>query len=141
MDPAADRRRRFERLVAAVFEPVQRYLLRRAARGCLANSRRGTARQERLVHRLAQQRTDEAEDDGALAEALAGLSAADQELLRSWAWEQLPPREIATVLGISANAAGIRLHRAKRRLREAFSARKDGDAAGQVGVRDGGGAA
>ncbi|MGY1617135.1 hypothetical protein ACI797_10365 [Geodermatophilus sp. SYSU D00691] len=60
------------------------------------------------MHRLARVRTDEAEDDGALAEALAGLSAADQELLR---------------------------------LREAFAARKDGGAAGQVGMRDGGGAA
>ena len=38
-------------------------------------------------------------EDPALAEALAGLPAADQEILRLWAWEQLEPREIALSLG------------------------------------------
>ena len=33
-----------------------------------------------------------------------------------WAWEELAPREIATVTGLTANAVSIRLHRAKKRL-------------------------
>ena len=40
-------------------------------------------------------------------------------LFRSlWAWEELAPREIALVLGVTPNAVSIRLHRAKGRLRE-----------------------
>ena len=50
--------------------------------------------------------------------ALSGLRADDREVLQLWAWEQLEPAEIAKVLGISANAVSIRLHRAKKRLRE-----------------------
>jgi RNA polymerase sigma-70 factor (ECF subfamily) len=174
----ADRRRRFEEVVGAVYEPVQRYLRRRSdpataddvladvllvlwrrlddvpadlplayaygvARGCLANSRRSAVRQERVVARLAQQhRPDDGEPDGAgLAEALASLPDADQELLRLWAWEQLAPRELAVVLGISANAVSIRLHRAKQKLREVLTARKDGDPTGQNEARWGGGSA
>lgn len=173
----ADRRRRFEGVVAAVYEPVQRYLRRRTdpataddvlgdvllvlwrrlddvpaelplpyaygvARGCLANSRRSAVRQERVVQRLAQQHRpgDDADGDGALAEALEALPDADRELLRLWAWEQLAPRELALVLGISANAVSIRLHRAKQKLREVLAARKDDDPSGQNQARRGGGA-
>jgi RNA polymerase sigma-70 factor, ECF subfamily len=172
------RRTRFEAVVAAVYEPVQRYLLRRAdpataddvlgdvllvlwhrlddvpadavlpwtygvARGCLANSRRSAVRQERVVLRLARvpPEADAAageELEEALGNALAALPDADRELLRLWAWEQLPPREIALALGISANAASIRLHRAKQKLRELLVARKDGEGSGHSGVREGG---
>ena len=162
--------------MAAVYEPVQRYLRRRTepvdaddvlgdvllvlwrrlddvppdaplpwtygvARGCLANHRRSAARQERLVYRLAQARPDERSDDGVLAEALQALPVTDGEILRLWAWEQLSPQELAVALGISANAASIRLHRAKKRLRQVFEARKDVGPAGHMGMRDGGGAA
>jgi len=174
-------RRRFERLMAQVYEPLQRFLLRRTdpataddvlgdvllvlwrrlddvpgdtplpyaygvARGCLANSRRSAARQERVVARLAAESRPvdgEAADplEGALTDALAALPEADRELLRLWAWEQLPPREIALVLDVSANAVSIRLHRAKQKLRELLDARKDGDPTGQTGTRRGGGGA
>ncbi len=77
--------------------------------------------------------------DDRLAEALGALPEADRELLRLWAWEQLPPREIAVVLGTSANAATIRLHRAKKRLRQLLTG-KDAHAPGHEGLREGGGA-
>ena len=48
---------------------------------------------------------------------MAELPEADAEVLRLWAWEELAPREIGVALGISPNAASIRLHRAKSRLR------------------------
>lgn len=97
------------------------------ARNCLANVRRSRRRQERLVTRLSSWRDvrevrDTAPDfpDGeeALVAALATLRAADQELLRLWAWEDLGPTEIAVVLGLTPNAVSIRLHRARRALRE-----------------------
>jgi RNA polymerase sigma-70 factor (ECF subfamily) len=178
-DPAL--RRRFEELVAVVYEPVQRYLRRRTdpasaddvladvllvlwrrlddvpdeaplayaygvARGCLANDRRSAVRQDRLVERLAREHRPAVVEpgdplDGALDEALAALPEGDRELLRLWAWEQLPPREIAVVLGISANAVSIRLHRAKQKVKESLDERKNGDATGQTGTRRGGGGA
>jgi RNA polymerase sigma-70 factor (ECF subfamily) len=57
-----------------------------------------------------------ADDD--LAIALAGLRAEDAEVLWLWAWEELTAGQIALTLNISPNAASIRLHRAKQRLRE-----------------------
>jgi len=49
-------------------------------------------------------------------DALARLGQVDQEVLRLTAWEGLTPAQIACVLGISPNAAAIRLHRAGGRL-------------------------
>jgi len=58
--------------------------------------------------------------DPVLHDALGSLSVSDQEVLRLWAWEDLAPSEIAVVLGVSANAVSIRLHRAKGHLAEAL---------------------
>ena len=88
------------------------------ARGCLANSRRASLRRERLAVRLTSVRHDEAPDAADVHEALARLSEQDRELVRLWAWEQLQPHEIATVLAITPNAVSIRLHRARRKLAE-----------------------
>jgi len=88
------------------------------ARGCLRNARRSTQRRWKLILRLADQPAAPAPaEDPALGEAFADLAEADREVLRLWAWEQLPAREIAVVLGITPNAASIRLHRATTRLR------------------------
>lgn len=61
-------------------------------------------------------------DDGddALRDALASLSRLDQEIVTLTAWEELAPREIAVVLGLSANVVRIRLHRARSHLRAAL---------------------
>lgn len=92
------------------------------ARRQIANHRRATRRHLHLVRRL------EAEPGGVpdatgpldpeLDAALAALPGSDREILRLWAWEHLEPAEIAVVLGVSANAAAIRLHRARRKLGE-----------------------
>ena len=104
------------------------------ARGCLANHLRSAARQERLVHRLASIPQSAPNHDDALDDAMGSLPDSDQELLRLWAWEQLPPREIAVVLGISANAASIRLHRAIAKLRTQLIG-KDKSSIGHLGDR------
>jgi RNA polymerase sigma-70 factor (ECF subfamily) len=93
-------------------------------RRVLANHRRSASRLGRLRERLTL--TAPGLDPGLPAVtsgdldldlAMARLPAADAEVLRMWAWEELAPSEIAVALGISANAASIRLHRAKGRLR------------------------
>jgi RNA polymerase sigma-70 factor (ECF subfamily) len=88
----------------------------------LANLNRSARRQRNLAERIVQldpprDVTDSIElPDPDVHRALARLRPDDRELLRLWAWEDLSPSEIAVVLGTSANAVRIRLHRARRRL-------------------------
>lgn len=170
-DPGPDRRARYEAVFGEVYEPLQRYVLRRApatvaddvvaealivlwrrlddvpadavlawtygvARRCLANERRGAGRRANLVERIKSDAlvpVGAPNDDPALDAALARLSDDDRELLRLWAWEELAPREIAVVLGVSANAVSIRLHRARAQLAEALAG-KDAARAGHTVV-------
>ena len=94
------------------------------ARRVLANHRRANGRAARLLAKLAlltpgvTPGPEPSGGDGELDAALGRLRADDREILRLFAWEQLTTGEIAQVLEISANAAGVRLHRAKARLRE-----------------------
>ena len=96
------------------------------ARRVLANHRRGTGRRERLAALLRIEdvatpfRAGEATDGPAFA-ALASLSPTDQEFLRLVAWEELGNQQIPTVLGVTANAVAIRLHRARARFADALS--------------------
>lgn len=110
------------------------------ARKALANQRRGQRRHLRLVERLESQpqqtTTPDPADDGhdpELATALESLSHDDREVLRLWAWEQLEPREIASVLDLTVNAATLRLSRARKRLADSI-ARQDRSPAGHRSV-------
>jgi RNA polymerase sigma factor (sigma-70 family) len=102
------------------------------ARRVLANQRRGAGRRERLAalltpHDDVPTPMRAGEDlDGPVFAALASLSPADQEVLRLVAWEELGNREIAQVLGISANAVAIRLHRARARFAAALALKYPG---------------
>jgi len=93
------------------------------ARNCLANALRSGRRQERLAAKVAavdppgEVAPAAGDGDPDLADALAALPETDAELLRLWAWEQLTAGEIADALEITANAASVRLHRAKEKLR------------------------
>jgi RNA polymerase sigma-70 factor (ECF subfamily) len=109
------------------------------ARGCLANALRAVRRQQRLVQRLGQQPRDGSEpglDDTDLHEALGRLPGQDRELVQLWAWEQLAPQEIAVVLGITPNAARIRLHRARTKLAVLLDGRHGDGGAGQEQVKE-----
>ncbi len=91
------------------------------ARRATANHRRGERRRDALTDRLREDLLTHARDhparpESVVAKALRELSDEDQELLRLDAWEQLPPRDIAVVLGLSSGACRVRLHRARRRL-------------------------
>lgn len=107
------------------------------ARRCLANAVRAEQRRLRLVERLSAVPVTEPPEDHRLAEALASCSDDDRELLRLWAWEELPPREIAVVLGVTPNAVSIRLHRALGRLRTRMDVGKKATAAGHLPGRRG----
>jgi RNA polymerase sigma-70 factor (ECF subfamily) len=169
-------RERFERIAEETFDPLQRYLRRRAhandaedvlsevlltvwrriddapadnplpwcygiARRALANHRRGDRRRLRLVTRLGAEPVTHHPDsadlqpDPELMSALQDLSPADQEILRLWAWEQLEPREIAMVLGLTTNAATLRLSRGRKKLAAALT-RQDSGFVGHIGHRD-----
>jgi RNA polymerase sigma-70 factor (ECF subfamily) len=106
------------------------------ARRCLANHRRSADRRGRLYERLVREppsvETVEAaapvapadDRDDALHAALVELDPRDRDVLHLWAWEGLAPREIAVALDITANAASIRLHRAKARLASALAGKE-----------------
>jgi RNA polymerase sigma-70 factor (ECF subfamily) len=101
------------------------------ARNVLANQARGQRRWARLLRRVAEQPPPAPPPgDGHgrdLHEAMAGLSAADQELLRLAYWDDLSPSDIATVLGISPGAVSTRLHRARHRLRSRLATPHDNE--------------
>jgi len=111
------------------------------ARNCLANAERGDRRQHRLAARISvvdppREEAPEADPpDERVTAALAAMRAEEAELLRLWAWEQLGPGEIAEVLGITANAVSIRLHRARGKFVEEL--RKIDGGAGHEGLREG----
>jgi RNA polymerase sigma-70 factor (ECF subfamily) len=107
------------------------------ARACLANQRRGKDRRLKLVGRLAREREPSTPTDDPLLDALDCLPDADREVLRLWAWEQLPPREIAVVLDITPNAASIRLHRATQKLKAEVERRKDRSSPGHTREQQG----
>ena len=102
------------------------------ARQCLSNARRAERRRTRLIGRIiaidpppvaadenaAASTVDGTAEAARVTTALAGLRRNDAEILRLWAWDELKSPQIAVVLGISANAAAIRLHRAKVRLKQ-----------------------
>jgi RNA polymerase sigma-70 factor (ECF subfamily) len=94
------------------------------ARRVLANLHRTERRRSRLVERLRREIASlpavvspaATEEVRAVLRALDQLREEDREILRLAAWEDLSHQEIAQVLRCSANAAKIRLHRARRRL-------------------------
>lgn len=109
-------------------------------RGCLANTTRAARRRRHLVERLTSVESREGVepmlDDADLYDALGRLSEEDRELVRLWAWERLAPQEIAVVLGVTPNAARIRLHRARAKLRQLLVSRNVPGGAGQVQVTE-----
>ena len=94
------------------------------ARNVLANqhraARRSTDLAARLRHELGVAIVAAPEVPAEISAAFATLKPADQELLRLVAWEGLTPEELAVALDCSANAARIRLHRARTRFAEAL---------------------
>jgi RNA polymerase sigma-70 factor, ECF subfamily len=101
------------------------------ARKVIAGQVRGDARRTALSTRLTIM-NGRGHDDADPAEefakrhsalsALAQLSEPDREILLLIAWDGLPPRLAAGVLGISRLNFAVRLHRARQRLSAALAA-------------------
>ncbi len=108
------------------------------ARRLAANQRRSRKRHLQLVERLKREPSgpslDDPYEDPELEKALNRLSVTDRELLRLWAWEGLEPREVATVMGLTVNAATLRLSRARKKLAEEM-ARQDRISSGHMTER------
>ncbi len=112
------------------------------ARRCVANAQRSARRRLGLVERIGRldpprpaPEAEERPEHPELLAALGTLPAADREVVMLWAWEDLAPREIATVTGLTANAVSIRLHRAKKRLAAELGRKTTGDAGQEPGDR------
>jgi RNA polymerase sigma-70 factor, ECF subfamily len=91
------------------------------ARRRLSNARSRRARRDRIVAPLRPRGSAPAAEDVALAdlslrEALASLPEKEREALTLTAWEGLGPEELAAALGVTVNAAAIRLSKARTKL-------------------------
>jgi len=116
--------RRFDELPE---EDAARVWLYATARRVLANQRRSSRRREALRERLEREPAPSVADppdaeETRVREALMRLGLRDREVLLLSEWEGLTPAEIAEVLGCLTVTARGRLHRARRRFREAFDA-------------------
>jgi RNA polymerase sigma-70 factor (ECF subfamily) len=129
--------------VAATFEVAWRRIaevpshelpwLLGVARRVLANARRSRTRQAALLERMmAATPGGQSGDDGdgalavALANAIAQLTAPQQEALLLIAWDGLSEREAALALGCTREAFAARLHRARSRVRAAIDVSRPG---------------
>jgi len=119
-------------------EPRTRLWLYGVARRVLANQRRSDRRRTALGERLGAELAACVPDPAIgvteqlrYAEALEQLPERDREVMLLHVWEDLDPREIAEVLGISAVAARTRLSRARARLRQVVADNSDGFGRGE----------
>jgi RNA polymerase sigma factor (sigma-70 family) len=116
----------WRRLDSVPAAPADLLWLYGVARRVLATQHRGARRRSRLVARIESgygraPEAPEPEPDDRLLTALARLPEREREALLLVLWEDLSHAEAAQVLGCSANAVAIRVHRAKTRLRAALA--------------------
>ena len=95
--------------------------LYKTARYLIANHRRKEAGRVAILATLAEPVAAPSAESIALADlelsrAWARLNEKEREALALWALDGLGPKEVAVALGISSNAANIRLSRAKKNL-------------------------
>jgi RNA polymerase sigma-70 factor, ECF subfamily len=105
--------------------------LLRVARGVSANVHRSARRRDALQQRLTSHRTNtdpvtagplSASSDRAerVSRAVAQLREQDRELLTLIAWDGLTHAQAAEAMGCRRQTFAVRLHRARRRLRDAL---------------------
>lgn len=95
--------------------------LYKTARYLIANHRRKEAGRQAILASLAEPVAAPSAEaialaDIELAQAWGKLNEKEREALALWALDGLEPKELAIALGISENAANVRLSRAKKNL-------------------------
>ena len=95
--------------------------LYKTARYLIANHRRKEAGRQAILASLAEPVAAPSAEaialaDIELAQAWGKLNEKEREALALWAMDGLEPKEVAIALGISENAANVRLSRAKKNL-------------------------
>lgn len=95
--------------------------LYKTARYLIANHRRKEAGRQAILASLAEPVAAPSAEaialaDIELAQAWGKLNEKEREALALWALDGLQPRQVAIALGISENAANVRLSRAKKNL-------------------------
>jgi RNA polymerase sigma factor (sigma-70 family) len=112
-------------------EPSDRLWLYGVARKLLARHHRGRLRRSRLQARLAFEHSDTSATEQepaieSLRSAIEQLAPRDREAIKLVLWDQLSHGEAAQVLGCSANALAVRLHRARTRLQQQLDVQQIG---------------
>ncbi|TMR90982.1 sigma-70 family RNA polymerase sigma factor [Nonomuraea basaltis] len=104
-------------------EPALPWLLG-VARNILRDNVRAEARREALAAELRAWTegdvADQVTERMGVLRALAALAEDDREILVLVAWHGLSPKEAARVVGCSSAAFRVRLHRARKRLKQAI---------------------
>jgi RNA polymerase sigma factor (sigma-70 family) len=126
--------------------PADRFWLYATARRVIARRYRSASRLHNLLGRLAaEQRPKElspgwAQDSAQerLLAAVGKLKPADREALLLVHWEELTYAEAAETLGCSVNAVGVRVHKAKARLRELLGTGNGADRPASVVIKPNG---
>jgi RNA polymerase sigma factor (sigma-70 family) len=106
------------------------------ARNTVRNEHRGRRRAEMLIDRTIMERPTTTSDQGdevvpwetrwELIDAVNQLRETDREIILLSAWGGLDAEELAVTLGINKNAATVRLHRARHRLRDIMGFEQEG---------------
>lgn len=96
------------------------------ARNVLRNAVRKQRRQSILEARLRPSQPDAPAEEYVIADesvraALGAMSEDDRELLLLHFWDGRSARDLGTVMGLSTNAAAVRLSRAQDRFRQHFA--------------------
>lgn len=96
------------------------------ARNVLRNAHRRHRRATAVVSRMAPPRHDPSAEDSVIADeevrtALEALSDDDRDIVLLHAWDGRNTDEIGLILGITTNAAAVRLSRAQDRFRKNFA--------------------
>jgi RNA polymerase sigma factor (sigma-70 family) len=86
------------------------------AQNVLRNHLRSAARSANLVLSLQLERTEHADADGSVLEALARLKPDEREVLLLTYWDGFSSSELSDLLNTTATAIRMRLHRARKAL-------------------------
>jgi RNA polymerase sigma-70 factor (ECF subfamily) len=119
----------WRRIADVPADPEEKLWLFGVARRVVSQHHRGKSRRDHLSNKLGRNFsvvTLDSPETSHLEEVvinlIEGLNSEERELVTLIVWDGLTHAEVATILGCSTNAVGIRWHRALKRLRRDIAA-------------------